>query len=37
MVRKMGEADFAFVDKPHILHNQLRQRLLTWAGMSAAG
>lgn len=32
MVRKMGEADFAFVDKPQRLHNQLRQRLLTWGG-----
>jgi len=32
MVRKMGEADFAFVDNPHRLHNQLRQRLLTWSG-----
>ena len=32
MVRKMGEGDFAFVDKPHRLHNQLRQRLLTWSG-----
>jgi aryl sulfotransferase len=31
MVRKMGEADFAFVDNPHRLHNQLRQRLLTWS------
>jgi aryl sulfotransferase len=32
MVRKMGEADFAFVSNPHVLHNQLRQRLLTWSG-----
>ncbi|MBI1801546.1 MAG: sulfotransferase domain-containing protein [Chloroflexi bacterium] len=32
MVRKMGEADFAFVDKPQRLHNQLRQKLLTWGG-----
>ena len=31
MVHKMGEADFAFVDNPHRLHNQLRQRLLTWS------
>ena len=28
-VRKMGEPDFAFVDNPQRLHNQLRQRLLT--------
>ena len=32
MVRKMGEADFAFVSNPRTLHNQLRQRLLTWSG-----
>ncbi len=32
IVRKMGEADFAFVDKPQRLHNQLRQKLLTWGG-----
>ena len=32
MVRKMGEADFAFVDNPKSLHNQLVQRLLTWSG-----
>ena len=32
MVGKMGEADYAFVDNPHRLHNQLRQRLLTWSG-----
>ncbi len=32
MVTKMGEADFSFVDNPHRLHNQLRQRLLTWSG-----
>ena len=32
MVRKMADPDFAFVDKPHTLHNQLRQRLLTWSG-----
>jgi hypothetical protein len=32
MVRKMADPDFAFVDKPHSLHNQLRQRLLTWSG-----
>ncbi len=32
IVRKMADADFAFVDKPHSLHNQLRQRLLTWSG-----
>jgi len=32
MVRKMGESDFAFVDNPKSLHNQLRQRLLTWSG-----
>ena len=31
-VRKMGEPDFAFVDNPQRLHNQLRQRLLTWSG-----
>jgi len=30
-VRKMGEGDFAFVDRPDRLHNQLRQRLLTWS------
>ena len=32
IVRKMADPDFAFVDKPHSLHNQLRQRLLTWSG-----
>ena len=32
MVNKMGEADFAFVDNPLRLYNQLRQRLLTWSG-----
>ena len=32
MVSKMGEADFAFVDNPHRLHNQLRQKLLSWSG-----
>lgn len=32
MVRKMGEADYAFVDSPHSLYNQLRQKLLTWSG-----
>lgn len=32
MVRKMAEMDFAFVDKPQSLHNQFRQRLLTWSG-----
>ena len=32
MVRKMGEPDFAFVEKPQRLHSQLRQRLLTWSG-----
>jgi len=32
IVRKMADPDFAFVDKPHALHNQLRQRLLTWSG-----
>ena len=31
-VRKMGEPDFAFVDNPQRLHNQLRQCLLTWSG-----
>jgi aryl sulfotransferase len=31
-VRKMSDADFAFVDNPRCLHNQLRQRLLTWSG-----
>lgn len=31
-VRIMGEADFGFVDNPYVLHNQLRQRLLTWSG-----
>ncbi len=31
-VRIMNKPDFAFVDNPHILHNQLRQRLLTWSG-----
>jgi hypothetical protein len=36
MVRKMGEADFAFVDNPHRLHNQLVQRLLTWSGHVAS-
>ncbi len=30
MVRKMSESDYAFVDNPHMLHNQLRQKLLTW-------
>lgn len=32
MVCKMNDPDFAFVDNPHRLHNQLRQRLLTWSG-----
>jgi aryl sulfotransferase len=32
MVEKMGEKDFAFVDKPQRLHDQLRQKLLTWSG-----
>jgi aryl sulfotransferase len=32
IVRKMSEADFAFVDNPSRLHDQLRQRLLTWSG-----
>jgi aryl sulfotransferase len=32
MVRKMGDPDFAFVSNPKSLHNQLRQRLLTWSG-----
>jgi aryl sulfotransferase len=32
IVRKMADPDFAFVDKPQALHNQLRQRLLTWSG-----
>lgn len=31
IVRTMGEPNFAFVDKPHRLHDQLRQRLLTWS------
>ena len=32
MVRRMADPEFAFVDNPHRLHNQLRQRLLTWGG-----
>jgi len=28
--KQMANDDFAFVDKDHKLHNQLRQRLLTW-------
>lgn len=32
MVARMGEPDFCFVDNPKRLHNQLRQRLLTWSG-----
>ena len=32
MVRKMGEADFAFVDKPYSLFDQLQQKILTWGG-----
>jgi aryl sulfotransferase len=31
-VERMGSDDFAFVDKETRLHNQLRQRLLTWSG-----
>lgn len=31
IVKNMASADFAFVDKPKRLHNQLRQRLLTWS------
>lgn len=30
-VENMNDPDFAFVDNPHRLHNQLRQRLLTWS------
>lgn len=32
MVEKMADPDFAFVENPRQLHNQLRQRLLTWSG-----
>jgi hypothetical protein len=32
MVVKMADPDFAVADNPHRLHNQLRQRLLTWSG-----
>jgi hypothetical protein len=32
MVHKMADPDFALVDSPQTLHNQLRQRLLTWGG-----
>lgn len=32
IVNKMGDTDFCFVDKPQRLHNQLRQRLLSWSG-----
>lgn len=32
MIRKMADPDYAFVDNPQKLHNQLRQRLLTWGG-----
>ncbi len=32
MVREMGNEQFAFVAKEDRLHNQLRQRLLTWSG-----
>ena len=31
MVKRMGDPNFAFVDKPDKLHNQLRQKLLTWS------
>jgi len=31
-VERMGQADYCFVDNPKRLHNQLRQRLLTWSG-----
>ncbi len=31
-VGSMGDPEFAFVDKGTRLHNQLRQRLLTWSG-----
>lgn len=30
-VRNMGRPDHAFVDNPHRLHSQLRQRILTWS------
>jgi hypothetical protein len=32
MVRAMGNEDFAFLGREDRLHNQLRQRLLTWSG-----
>ncbi len=32
IVDRMGDPHYAFVDKPQSLHNQLRQRLLTWSG-----
>ena len=32
MIKSMGRADHALVSKPDRLHNQLRQRLLTWSG-----
>jgi aryl sulfotransferase len=36
IVRKMADPDFAFVQSPHRLHTQLRQRLLTWGGHVAS-
>jgi hypothetical protein len=32
MIARMGDAAYAFADNPNRLHNQLRQRLLTWSG-----
>ena len=32
IVNCMGDPDFCFVENPKKLHNQLRQRLLTWSG-----
>lgn len=31
-IMRMGDPNFAFVDNPKRLHNQLRQRLLSWSG-----
>ena len=32
IIHRMADPDYAFVDDPQKLHNQLRQRLLTWSG-----
>lgn len=36
VIREMADPGFAFVDNPQRLHNQLRQRLLTWGGHVAS-